>query len=237
MGILGESGIMTVLGLNIFSIPFFLILPGFLFLVIWSSFLPAIYKTQKTLLGTDKKEPFFWVAAITLSLVLSILYAFISQQAVWISYGLLDIFFLWMGSILLAILLLFAVYMSIASRARYEASKDFTVRDTPWMVLERLRKREAGFYLDQGELTDSASLLFRLGTNRSQTGEPPVLWYSCGGRLPLFSIGSPGLDRQPVLLPSPDKIKVSCIFKKKGLLRGRPLKDFKHFRNLAKTCR
>jgi len=52
LGILGESGIMTVLGLNVFSIPFFLVLPGFLFLVIWSSFRP-----KKLCWRRKKKSP------------------------------------------------------------------------------------------------------------------------------------------------------------------------------------
>jgi hypothetical protein len=180
MGILGESGIMTILGLNIFSIPFFLVLPGFLFVVIWAAFLPPAFKTQQALLAPDKKESFFWVAAITLSLLFTLFYALISGQSVWISYGLLDVIYLWVGSISLAIVSLFILNVVLLRRASKEAAKDFTHHDTPMDLLERLQKRGADLFLDQGGSAGAEGFLFDLGVNRSPAAEAGTHWYGYG---------------------------------------------------------
>lgn len=207
MGVLGESGIMTVLGLNIFSVPFFLLLPGFLFVVIWASYLPKAWKTQKTLLAPDKKDPFFWVATITLSMLFSLLYALLTKHFLWISYGLLDVFALWMASVIGAITALFIVYLVQWIRARKEAFKNFTLHDSPMRVLARLERRGADLFLEKGESPDSPGLLFCLGPNGpqdaaqaeaqarsqaesqagsqagSQPATPPVPWYCAGIRV------------------------------------------------------
>ncbi|HVU95532.1 MAG TPA: hypothetical protein VHE34_09920 [Puia sp.] len=174
LGILGESGIMTVLGLSVFSIPFFLILPGFLFWVIWSSFLPAPLRSDKIVVPSDKKEPLFWVLSITLSLILSLFYAGVSRRAVWIGYGLQDIFFLWMGSIVLSLILL-SLYILI------ERSKDFSLEDKPLDLLRKLNRRGTDFFLQQGALPEVKDrLLFRLGMNKMSKAGDPAHWYSYG---------------------------------------------------------
>lgn len=176
-GILGESGIMAVLGLNLFSIPFFLVLPGFLFLVIWSSFLPSQLRSENTLFSVDKKEPSFWVGAITLSLFLSTLYALTTGRSVWIGYGLLDVFVLWLISIFLSL-------AALSVMVEFEKSKDFSIQDMPLTLLNRMYKREMDLVLEHGEMDEiKTQWIFRLGINKMDKTVPVKYWYSYGIRV------------------------------------------------------
>jgi hypothetical protein len=89
VGVLGESEILTVLGL-----PSFLILPGFLMLVtirlLWNL---GIVKSPEPIgeFPLQVEKPDFWVVSITISGIVAVLYPLFTKRNYLDSYGLKDI--------------------------------------------------------------------------------------------------------------------------------------------------
>jgi hypothetical protein len=106
VGILGESEILTALG-----VPSFLILPGFL--IITSFLLLAKLNRRETLQGESVLKtgtnPYFWVIAITLAGAMAFLYPVATKlvkgtpRDYLIGYGLYDIVIVWLASVLTGI--------------------------------------------------------------------------------------------------------------------------------------
>lgn len=97
VGIPGESEILTLLG-----VPSFFLLPGFLALSVFVAFWNRV--RPKTRLGIDAKSVEFWLLAITLSLGATLLYPLLTglfgrPRDYLDSYGLRDIYSIWIGSL------------------------------------------------------------------------------------------------------------------------------------------
>lgn len=132
VGVLGESEMLTLLG-----IPSFLILPGFLMLVtisqLWNC---GIFKSPEQAgefpLQVDK--PGFWVVSITISGIMAVLYPLFTKRNYLDSYGLKDIAVVWCVSILLGLVTYIAIY---AARKWYL----WTEQDDPLTTLNKLHIR------------------------------------------------------------------------------------------------
>jgi hypothetical protein len=107
LSVLGESDLLKLIG-----VPSFLFLPGFLamaiFSAIWSRTKEAGYPELKLTLAETA------VAAVTLSIAAAVVYPLFPPHRDYLSgYGLRDVFWVWVGSIVLGVLawaILFAVY-------------------------------------------------------------------------------------------------------------------------------
>ncbi len=151
VGVLGESDILKLVG-----VPSFLLLPGFLmvasFLMLWARVRP------RKPIKLELKSTEFWVIAITLSLLTAPLYPkitglFTRSRDYLIAYGLRDVFYVWMGSIISASLAWVLVTEGIELRAwirwmqrrRRVPSED----DEPVDILRKLAYHKMGFALKQ----------------------------------------------------------------------------------------
>jgi hypothetical protein len=116
VGVFGESQILTLLG-----IPAFFLLPGFLLLIVlkllWSFQKRGQAQTTVPAFFDIKNKPAeFTAIAITVSLIVMWFYPIVTQQLLGVRrsylglYGLDDVFYVWFGSIVLAVLL-FAFYI------------------------------------------------------------------------------------------------------------------------------
>jgi len=153
VGVLGESDILKLLG-----VPSFLLLPGFLmvasFLALWVRVRP------RKAVQLEVKSLEFWVIAITLSLLTAPLYPKIT--GVWatsrnylVAYGLRDIFYVWMGSIVVAVLAWVVMIEGMELRAwMREVQRRRTVpseEDEPIDILRKLAVHGMGFALKQAD--------------------------------------------------------------------------------------
>ncbi len=107
VGVFGESEILGILGTVGVGIPSFLLLPGFLILItLWVMWRVGVLRpgyTRPTLAADGialAKMPEFWASAITLSLLMAVLYPlFPGGRSYLESYGLRDIVNVWMISV------------------------------------------------------------------------------------------------------------------------------------------
>lgn len=165
VGVFGEQEILAAT-----AIPSFLLLPGFLFVI--TGLLLLKWSWKKEPIPLNLKEPQFWIFAITLSLLIVIVYPIVSgallswyyQRAVagrnlLQGYGFTDILYLWLGVIVLAILLwavLSALALTIRGivtwlRQRHAREHFAATNDTPLNVLHKLANNRLGFALEQVE--------------------------------------------------------------------------------------
>jgi hypothetical protein len=134
VGILGESELLTALGL-----PSFLILPGFLMIVVYG-LLDKRAVMSDSILKNATNAP-LWIGAITLSGVMAFLYplgtSLLSgvKRDYLISYGLGDIIRVWIASILLGVVAwLFVQWIKRLVRYLFKPS----INDKPERLLKKL---------------------------------------------------------------------------------------------------
>lgn len=153
-GILGETAILTVLG-----IPSFLMLPGFLMILalgmLWK------YIRPKKEFPIKIKTPQFWLCAITLSLITALVYPIITgwfglSRNLLEGYGLKDVMRIWFASIIFTVAAYFIISGLINTSAlfihlykkkkiqKYSISKN----DTPIEVLKKIGKQKLSVYLE-----------------------------------------------------------------------------------------
>jgi hypothetical protein len=146
--ILGESDLLTTLG-----VPSFLLLPGFL-VMITLGFLCRIMEQGSKIPGLSKPE--FWLFAISLSIVMGLLYPAVTRHNYLKGYGLSDIVLVWSLSIILTVLGYFLYYLGRKRFIKYKEEKtaEITISqgDRAIDVLTKLNRIGLGVTLTQVEL-------------------------------------------------------------------------------------
>lgn len=156
IGVLGESEILTAIG-----VPSFLILPGFLMVMTWG-LLWRLLPAKATDFPLKAATPEFWFVAITLSLLTAIVYPFATiilgaPRNYLDGYTLGDIISIWFASIILAgvIYLLGAGGYNLWRHLRLwqERRRIPSSKDTPITVLKKLHQQNLGLELKRVEFT------------------------------------------------------------------------------------
>ena len=148
VGVLGESTVLQLLG-----VPSFLVLPGFLVLVIWG--LLWTMGVRKSRFDTGQfplqfsqqpANPQFWVVAITFSIIILAIYIKFYPDFLRI-YGLDDIVLIWLIS---ALVLGVGGYLLIANWRIYHLRRRTPAEaDEPIDILEKLDRQGLGVFLDK----------------------------------------------------------------------------------------
>ena len=101
VGVLGESALLKVL-----AIPSFLIIPGFIGVIIWGVLWKwGLFKTKQDRgdfplqFSEQPTNPQFWVAAITISIPVILIYKWCINRDVLGTYGLSDLIWIWLASV------------------------------------------------------------------------------------------------------------------------------------------
>lgn len=147
VGVLGESTLLQLLG-----VPSFLVLPGFLVLVIWGLLWTMGVRKSKFDTGQfplqfsqQPANPQFWVVAITFSIIILAVYIKFYPDFLRI-YGLDDIVVIWLVS---ALVLGVGGYLLIANwRIYFLRQRTPSETDEPIDILEKLDRQELGVFLD-----------------------------------------------------------------------------------------
>lgn len=162
VGVLGESEILTALG-----VPTFLVLPGFLMVVTFG----LLWKVVPSPSGQARKDfplaaksPELWLVAISLSILAAAVYPLITgglgdRRSYLEGYDLVDVIRVWMGSILIA-LVAFLVMHSVGrwqaaqQRKREEERRKsvFSPGDDPLSVLRKLKLQGAPVYRERADV-------------------------------------------------------------------------------------
>lgn len=154
-GILGNSAMLTAVG-----VPTFLLLPGFLMIIIFAT----LWKwwKERTAIPLDVKAPQFWALAVILSLTTALFYPILTGRNYLKGYNFRDVCYVWFGSAGAALFAcLFLVLVLKAVRALREAKarqRRFSSADSPMDVLRKLALNNAGFKLKQGQITRAGKL-------------------------------------------------------------------------------
>ena len=133
VGVVGESAILKAL-----SVPSFLLLPGCLVMLTLGFFYKYAWswsKPAKTTPIPEATDAYFWLASITISGVMALLYRSIFDRWYFIRYGIQDIALIWIYSVALGLIL----YAAIFGWPRFVEYKSTpTADDDPVKVLQRL---------------------------------------------------------------------------------------------------
>jgi hypothetical protein len=148
IGVLGESDILLAL-----AVPSFLLLPGFLVVAVFGIVWKAFGRDAGIL--SDAKSKTFWVAAITMSLLMAVMYPLVGHDYLQ-GYGARDVARIWMVSALAGSVLAAFVHFGDrlharvqtqnrerveAERARQEIERTPALGDTPLQALRKLHLR------------------------------------------------------------------------------------------------
>lgn len=159
VGVLGESDVLLAL-----AVPSFLLLPGFLVLVVFGLFWEWL--GGKAGIWADPKSPRFWVAAITLSVGMAALYPLVGHDYLQ-GYGARDVAKIWMASLLLGAAGAAAATLAVRAWERRQAAEAAlrTPRegDSPLETLRKLHRRGV-----------SGIQLMRVDRRPGEAGAPPV---------------------------------------------------------------
>jgi len=133
VGVVGESAILKAL-----SVPSFLMLPGCLVMLTFfflDKYGPAWSKPAKVPDAPSALDPYLWLASITISGLMAVVYRWIFHRWYFVRYGIQDIAVIWVVAVALGIIL----YASIFGVPRFLQNKRTpTENDGPIKVLERL---------------------------------------------------------------------------------------------------
>jgi hypothetical protein len=159
VGVFGESAILQAT-----AIPSVMLLPGFLLVTTLILLIKASWKTG--LLQLDLKKPEFWFFSITVSLVIFLLYPWLSGPLLSVlfrqpvssrdyiqGYGFYDILLLWLGAILLGCLI-WAVgsaglWLGLRIRERRREALVPNKDDEPFTILRKIAANRQGFDLQE----------------------------------------------------------------------------------------
>lgn len=164
LGVLGESAILTALGL-----PCFFLLPGCLVILTASLCWSTGWLRPETKPGEfplKYKEPDFWLVSITVSLVMALIYRSIEQRWYFVRYGLEDIATIWLISIMLGFLAYVIWRMTVKWR---DARRTFSKNDNAIAVLRKMHRLKIGLVLKRVTLkADPSEPRFVLQENDSR---------------------------------------------------------------------
>jgi|GEM_PF-4722610 len=156
MGVYGESAILTALG-----VPAFFLLPGFLFVAAigWGlrfrRSATAVDEWRNQLGTVD-----FWLLAITVSLIATLVYTGVTHRDyIRSGYGLLDIYYLWFGSLMFGLILAGFVRAAELVRQNWQERQNFAASDTPMMILKKLVRRKDAEGFQRRRVTSNGTLL------------------------------------------------------------------------------
>jgi hypothetical protein len=133
VGVVAESAILKAL-----SVPSFLLLPGCLVMLTLGFFSKYGWSWSKPAKSNPIPEPtdaYFWLASITVSGVMALLYRWIADRWYFVSYGIEDIAMVWIYSVLLG-LLLYSIFFGWPRFLEVQSTP--TAEDSPVKVLKRL---------------------------------------------------------------------------------------------------
>lgn len=153
VGVIGESALLKLL-----AIPSFLVIPGFIALIIWGLLWKWGLLKSKRDTGSFPVEfadnpitPQFWVIAVTISIPVIAAYALIVNRDLLGNYGLSDLIYIWMFSVLL---LGIGGYLLIIGGYKYYLGRITpSEKDEPIDILRKLERQGLGICLDQAEFT------------------------------------------------------------------------------------
>jgi hypothetical protein len=151
VGVMGESAL-----LKLFAIPSFLIIPGFIGVIIWGLLWKwGLFKTKQDTgefpleFSEKPTNPQFWVAAITISIPVIGLYMLIINRDVLGTYGLSDLLIIWLASVIFLGVGGYSVIIGghRLHMRRITPSED----DEPIDILKKLFRQGLGVFLAQVE--------------------------------------------------------------------------------------
>lgn len=149
-GVLGDTALLTAVG-----VPSFLLLPGFLVVVVFCMLWNHVGKRER--IPLDVKSPEFWSLAVLLSLTSALIYPLVWKRNYLEGYNFKDIYRIWFGSAGVAVIAwgaaVLAVWIARWERERAQRRCTFSSNDNPVDVLHKLELNHSGFRLDQVELT------------------------------------------------------------------------------------
>jgi len=146
-GVIGESEILKLIG-----VPSFLLLPGFLMVMVFMAIWNRFQQPQITLTAATAK---FWLIAITLSLLTAPLYPVItdivgSPRNYLVGYGLFDVVLVWFGSIIAASYVCLLILGGITLYKYYQKIRKIpTPYDSPLEILEKLIHLKQNYPLNE----------------------------------------------------------------------------------------
>lgn len=149
VGVLGESAL-----LKLFAIPSFLIIPGFIGVIIWGVLWKwGLFKTKQDTgdfplqFSEQPTNPQFWVAAITISIPVILVYRLLINRDVLGFYGLSDLVAIWLASVI--VLGLGGYFAIIGGRRWYLRRRTPSESDTPIRILEKLSRQGLDVFREQ----------------------------------------------------------------------------------------
>ena len=152
LGVLGESAILTALGL-----PCFFLLPGCLAIfaagLCWRAGLLQP-QTNPGEFPLKYNQPDFWLVSITISLVMALIYWVAEQRWYFVRYGLTDIATVWLISIMLGIVAYVIWRMAVKW---WDARRTFTQNDKAITVLHKMHRLKIGLVLKRVTLKTDPS--------------------------------------------------------------------------------
>jgi hypothetical protein len=168
VGVFGESTVLQLLG-----IPSFLVLPGFLMLGSWLAIRRWLMGTPVSAAeGTAIPTREFWLIALTLSLVTALIYPHMTGRNYLRGYGLIDVVYVWLGSILVAAIVAFAQFIRpFFMRKYYEPQFE----DMPLDALCKAKRSRAS--LAQVEMDGKPDHYFVYREGANQTWVAPKIKY------------------------------------------------------------
>ncbi|HWM91344.1 MAG TPA: hypothetical protein VN493_11305 [Thermoanaerobaculia bacterium] len=155
VGVLGESEVLTALG-----VPTFLVLPGFLMVVTFS----LLWKLAPSRSGQARKEfpvaaksAEFWLVAVSLSMLAAALYPRVTERlgarrSYLEGYDLADVIRVWTASILVAAVAFVLLDTLAAWRAAQKQKRVFNPGDGPLAVLRKLKVQKAAVYRQRADV-------------------------------------------------------------------------------------
>jgi hypothetical protein len=159
VGVFGETAVLAAIG-----IPTFLFLPGFLALMTFAGLWKLSVKSEDAKFPLKASTAEFYVVAITISILAFWLYPILTQLWTTVrrdfteSYGLIDVVWVWLGSITLGAFAFFLfVVLKWAARVvqrMWQARVTFAPGDKPVEFLEKLARRKLGLTFDRFSLTE-----------------------------------------------------------------------------------
>ncbi len=181
VSILGESALLKILG-----VPVFLFLPGFLmalvFMILWKSVHPKSGQY-------DVMKPGFWVSAISLSILAGMFYPgvtdfFGNERNYLYGYGLVDILYVWGGSLvagLMAWILCVSAILGVATIKSWYRRQltEYSVNDKPLRMLRKMNRNDVVFPLDRASVKiegGTETLFVVVKVEQDYWLMPKILW-------------------------------------------------------------
>ncbi|MCA1601503.1 MAG: hypothetical protein LC776_07640 [Acidobacteria bacterium] len=168
-GVLGSSAMLTAVG-----VPSFLLLPGFLLILVFGMLWNLGEKRKD--IPLDLKSPQFWAGAILLSLTTAVLYPLITGRDYLKGYSFKDVYYLWFGSAAVAALVwagtVLVLWWNEKSRAKKVRGRTFTATDEPMEVLRKLARNGLGFELEQVDVSIGGKDVRAALLSKGEPGQP-----------------------------------------------------------------